>query len=169
MRQQQKGDVADGRRQRRQRLRLRLAHRGDLSERLSAGFGGQYPAPVTGRGLPKFPAVPQAAGYRLTRRKMRALRISEYLRRLPRSRVRIDRRLPGGRSPLRVPARPYQKRRLLRGSKLRGALRVGGPGQDPVLPLIRKLPAGRWPAPLYFAFFCFCWPTRILKWACFAS
>ena len=111
-RERQGRGVADRGRERRQGLRVRLAHRRDLPQRLPAGERRQRAARFAHRCVPQFVALPHPARHRPARRQVRHLRIPEDLRRIAVAGLCVDRQLSGRGSALRLPAAPGGRDRL---------------------------------------------------------
>ena len=105
-RQGRRGDVAYRGRQRRQGVRVRVAHRRDFSQRVPAHYGRQRTARFTHRRVPEFQPVPLAARRESARRQVRDLRVSEGVRRVARAGLCADGELSGRGSALRVSAAP---------------------------------------------------------------
>ena len=101
------------RRQRRQRLRVRVAHRRDLPERLPADLASAtcatQPLADIYRDSPLFR---DAARPRRAARPLRPLRVPRHLRRLALARLRAHRQLSGHRPVVRLPATTRRQRSL---------------------------------------------------------
>ena len=89
---------------RRQGICVRVPHRRNFSQRILESVRRQRARTIDCGGLSQSRSVQDAARSGQAGREMRALRISPHLRRIAGPRLRADRKLPGGRSAVRVSA-----------------------------------------------------------------